>query len=294
MNKSKDGYGYLVYVLVVVVAWAVVPAFAKLGALPGGLTTAYVNWFAVFGLVVIMHANGSWLKLKEPQPYAKMVVWGLVWPLVYSIAYFTTVDQGGASLATITNYTWPVFYLGLATMIFGRRFSRRSWMFTLLAVIAVAVAMMGEASLTSVVFIGLVAAASQALYSVLTEGSKENAWVVTFVVSVVTAIGATIYTVVMENWVWLSDPSTLFYLGFIGVLSNGVGFWAFLKANQTSSESEGSKTVFLVLMCTIPLVQVVILPLFKVETVTPERWLAVLLITGALFGYRVTAKGSHD
>jgi hypothetical protein len=92
----------------------------------------------------------------------------------------------------------------------------------------------------------------------------------------------------------LSDPSTLFYLGFIGVLSNGVGFWAFLKANQTSSESEGSKTVFLVLMCAIPLVQVVILPLFKVEDGDARTLVGSIANHGSTVGYRVTAKGSHD
>ncbi len=114
----------------------------------------------------------------------------------------------------------------------------------------------------------------------------ENAWLVTFVIEVVTAIGASIYVFANEQFV-VPSLEILGYMAFIGVLSNGIGFWAFLKASQESARLPETKTIFLALMCLTPLVQVILLPILGVEVVGGARWFGSLLVTAALVFHRL-------
>ena len=134
--------------------------------------------------------------------------------------------------------------------------------------------------------LALAAAFFQAAYSLVTEKFQEDAWLITFVVEVVTAIGATLYVLIFEHFV-LPDIKTLGYLAFIGFFANGIGFWAFLKASQASAQNTNSKTIFLTLMCLTPLIQVVLLPILGVEKVNPSKWIGVVLITVALLFHRL-------
>lgn len=296
MYLKEGKYNYVIYAFLVIIAWGAVPSFAKLGNLPGGVTTVYVNWFAVIGLLPIMLLNGSIKEFKKPQPYKKIVLWGTIWPLAYSICYFTSVDKLGGSITTILNYVWPFFFLVLATLLKGKRYSVKSWAFVSLSIVGVLIAKVAAVdtkvglSLSIFWFVGLGAALAQALYSVLTDGSADiDAWLITMVVEIVTAVGATIYSVsVIKDWVWVWDPTKLFYLSFLGVISNGLGFWAFLRGNQVTSKNDNSKTIWLVLMCMVPFVQVLLLPVLRVESVPLSRWVAVGIVTLALIGYRVT------
>lgn len=278
----------LLYSLLVIVLWGLVPSFAKMGDMTGGLTTMYVNWFATIGVLAIMAVTGATKEFKHSQPYIKLVAIGLIWPFAYSIAYFTSIDLGSGSMTTITNYFWPVFYLIVASVFTGKLFPKRSWIVVFMATLAVAIPTILQGNVHVVlkpVALGLTAALCQALFSLFSEKFKENDWLVTFVISVVTAVGASIYVAFYESFVW-PDTQTLFYMAFIGVLSNGIGFWAFLKAGKVSAE-ENHKTLFLVLMCLTPLTQVILLPILGIESVSPEKWVGVVLITGALIAYRL-------
>lgn len=281
----------LIYSLSVIVLWGLVPSFAKMGDMSGGLTTMYVNWFATFGVLVIMAVTGATKEFKRSQPYLKLVGIGLIWPFAYSIAYFTSINIGSGSMTTITNYSWPVFYLICASVLFGKRFPKRSWVVVFMATLGVAIPTFLQGNVHVVlwpVILGLAAALFQAMFGLIGERLKEDAWLVTFVISLVTAIGSTIYVILYESFT-LPTTQTLFYLMFIGALSNGVGFWAFLKGNIVS-ERENHKTLFLVLMCVTPLAQVILLPILGVESVSPEKWIGVILITGALTAYRLYPK----
>lgn len=277
----------IVYSILVIVLWGIVPAFAKMGDLSGGLTTMYVNWFAVLGVLGIMFATGAVKEFKHSQPYFKLGLVGLIWPLGYSIAYFTAIEKGSSSMTTITNYFWPVFYMLIATL-FGKKSTKHGWAIVVIASLAVAIptALQDNIQIAIIpIALGLTAAMAQAIYSLASEGIKANAWLVTFVVELVTAIGSTIYVAVYDSFV-LPSIETLGYLAFIGFLANGIGFWAFLQASRESA-NEDRKTLFLVLMCTTPMAQVVLLPLLGVEDVGIEKWIGVVLITGALLAYRL-------
>jgi len=293
-KKSKEGVYYIFYSILVIVLWGLVPAFAKIGNLPGGLTTFYVNWFAVVGVLVIMLFTGRTKQFNKPQPYKKLVIVGLFWPLAYSILYFTSINIGSASLTTIANYTWPILYFILASVFAGKKFSGKNWIVVVLSMLAVAIPILIGGNLKLLLLplgLALFAALAQATYSLLTEKFNEDAWLITFVVELVTAIGSTIYVLIFEHFT-IPDIKTLGYLAFIGILSNGVGFWAFLKASQESAKDTGHKTTFLVLMCLTPLVQVVILPILGVESVSPAKMIGVVLICIALLIHRVSPRNN--
>jgi drug/metabolite transporter (DMT)-like permease len=287
-KKKEDGY-YILYSLTVIVLWGLVPSFAKIGNLPGGLTTFYVNWFAVFGVLLIMFISGRMNQFKKPQPYKKLALVGFIWPLLYSILYFTSINKGSASLTTIANYTWPIFYFIFASVFVAKRFSWQNWIVVILGILAVSIPTLVDGNI-KILFLplglALLAAIAQSVYSLITEKFNEDAWLITFVVELVTAIGSTIYVLIFEHFV-LPDIKTLGFLAFIGVLSNGIGFWAFLKASQASASNVNYKTTFLVLMCLTPLAQVILLPILGVETVNPAKWIGIILITLALLIHRL-------
>ncbi len=277
----------IAYSILVIVLWGIVPAFAKMGDLSGGLTTMYVNWFAVFGVLGIMFVTGAVKEFKHSQPYLKLGLIGLIWPLGYSIAYFTAIEKGSSSMTTITNYFWPVFYMLIATL-FGKKSTKHGWAIVVIASLAVAIPAALQDNIKMAILpiaLGLIAAMTQAIYSLASEAIKENAWLVTFVVELITAIGSTVYVAVYDTFA-LPTMETLGYLAFIGILANGIGFWAFLQASRESADKD-CKTLFLVLMCTTPLAQVVLLPILGVEDVGFEKWIGVILITGALLAYRL-------
>lgn len=284
----KDKYGTTIfYSLIVVISWGLVPGLAKMGSLSTGLTTMYVNWFAVFCLGFLLIVKGRIKEFKKPKPYGKYLLIGLLWPLAYSIAYFGAIDLGGACLTTITNYVWPAIFLSIGSF-WGKKFTGQSWFVVIIAISAVAIPILLEGSLILLVFpivLGLTAATAQACYSFITENVSEDPLLITFIIEVVTALGATLYVMILEKFV-VPNIVTLGYLSIIGVISNGIGFWAFLKAGQVSN-TERTKTLFLLLMCLTPIIQVVILPLLRVEEVTFERWVGVALIALALLLYRL-------
>ncbi len=277
MNKT------LSYSLLVIVLWGLVPSFAKMGNMTGGLTTMYVNWFATFGVLAIMAVTGATKEFKRSQPYLKLVGIGLIWPFAYSIAYFTSIDIGSGSMTTITNYSWPVFYLIVAALIFKKRFSVQNWVVVFLATLAVIIPaiLSGNVKIAiGAVALGLFAALCQALFSLIGENLEENAWLITFVISTVTAVGSTVYVMLYEKFV-LPDIQTLLCFGFIGVLSNGIGFWAFLCGSKVS-DIENHKPLFLILMCMTPIAQVVLLTILGIEKPSLGMWIAVATIAGAL------------
>jgi drug/metabolite transporter (DMT)-like permease len=220
------------------------------------------------------------------------VIVGLVWPLLYSILYFTSINIGSASLTTIANYTWPIFYFILASLFANKRFSGRNWIVILLGILAVAIPILLDGNIKLLLLplgLALAAALAQSAYSLLTEKFNEDAWLITFVVELVTAIGSVIYVLIFEHFT-VPDLKTLGCLAFLGVLSNGVGFWAFLKASQESANNTNHKTTFLVLMCLTPIVQVVLLPLFGVESISTVKWIGVVLISIALLIHRISSQ----
>jgi len=284
-NKFLSKYGYILFSVVVIVTWGLVPLFAKLGSLPGGQTTMWVNWFAVIAVLVIMALTNNLKQIRKGLPYKTYVKIGFIWPLVYSIAYFSAVDKGGPSLTTIANYTWPVFALALSYIMLKEKSSGKDWIVVVFAAMAVGIPVFLEGKVNLLLWpliFGLVAAASQAYFNISTHDfGADTAWVLTLVISIVTAVGSTIYVVIFEKFE-LPGITTLGYLAFIGSISNGIGFWAFLRAGQAARAlGKKSNTIFLVLMCLTPLAQALVLlvPFWKVESVSPLRWVGIILIT---------------
>lgn len=295
--NGKDVRTLIFQILLVLVLWGIVPGFAKLGNLPGDVTTLYVNWIAVVAVGTIITVLGLWQKVLSyrRREYLIMVGLGIVWPLIYSVSYFESINQGGPALATILNYTWPAFYLVIVWLLTGRKFELRSIFSIGLSIAAITITQLLQARELSFalmpVLLGLVAAFSQGLYTAATDEkwSTFDPWVMTFVVEIVTSIGVTILVLFRGSDLTVSS-TTLFYLAVIGALSNGVGFWAFLASNRLSAQiSEFWKSTWLVAMCLVPVVQVIFLPLVGIE-VSYYNWIGMILVVGALFIHRFGAK----
>jgi len=286
-GRLRDNY--IFYSLLVLTTWGVVPALAKIGGLPGGQTTMWVNTFGVIGVFIFMLIDRSFKfsEFKANVNYRNIILLGTVWPLMYSIAYFTSIDKGTSSMTIITNYTWPVFFL-LFSILAGRAVSKFNWIVVLLAFAGVATPFILEHEVrffVGPILLGLTAAACQAVYSLASEYIKANDWVTILVVQAVTAAGALIYAFLFEVMVTPSLYS-IYIAIILGVFSGSLGFYAFTKAGKLSAIA-GAKPVFLSLMSLIPFIQMIVIPLLKVESVPVTRWIGVILVVIALLVYRL-------
>lgn len=272
--------------MISVISWGTVPAFAKLGDLSGAATTMWVNWITVITVLVIMVVNGSWRELLKPQSYLKIVGWGMVWPLAYSLAYFGAIKIGGGAITTIANYTWPLWYL-IFGYLYRDRFPARSWLFISLIFLGVTLLVLeGDVNFSYVALgLGLIAAACQALFTRITKDLKEDWWLVTLVICLVTAVGATLWVLSTEKLV-LPSSQIYFYLVMLGVVSGGIGFYTFLAANSLSKDLS-LRTNFLGLMSLTPMVQVVLLAILGAEDISLIRWVGVGTIFVALLIFNI-------
>lgn len=290
--KTEDGYHYLLLLIVVVVAWGVVPGFAKLGDLPGDITTFWVNIIALLTLIIIITAGSHWtgcgwenFRQYHTKDYLTMSSLGLAWPLTYSLAYFQSVQDGGPALTAIMNYTWPAFCLIFTRLISKNRMNRIYWLIIFGAVFIVALMCFLEYraninfTLVAIV-LGLIAATTQGFYSAATDRWRYNPLVMTFVVETITVIGVTIFALCRHN-LMIPSPNSLIYLGIIGAVSNGLGFWAFVAGNQRTGDKTNpyAKGVWLLGLCFVPFGQVIILPILGIEKISPWKWMGIILIT---------------
>lgn len=301
-QEADYNYRYIWLLLIAVTSWGVVPGFAKLGNLGGDITTFYVNWVAVFAVAAIITITGQWQKIRNytSKQYLIMVALGIAWPLVYSVAYFESVNVGGPALATILNYSWPLFALFFAHLISRKKAGKFSVIAVVLASVAVAVTCYfkqnGEVGLSLIALcLGITAAITQGFYSSATDRWSYDPWIMTLIVELVTALGVSIIILVRGSFVWPS-LTTLGYLSFIGAISNGVGFWAFLAGSQVSSGNPNSRATWLIGMCLVPFAQIALAALLGVATVSIGEWCGVIIIVVSLlinrFGPLVTNKNN--
>lgn len=287
--------GLFLIALVVLISWGSVPALAKLGDLPGGLTTFYVNWFAVVALGVILTLTKKWpiLWTYSKSDWLKITGLGVVWPFIYSVSYFSAIKYGSGTTATILNYTWPIFFLLLSWLFYRAKISIASVISVFLSVTSVVVCTLyggvGGVVITKVALIcGIIAAITQAAYSLFGGRLRHDPLVVTFVVEVVTAVLSTVYVLFVEHSLVLPGMETIFYLAILGVISNGFGFWFFLWGNQISENSPKSgRFGFLILLSLTPFFQVLVLWLVKAEPISLGSFVSAALALGSYLIYRV-------
>jgi len=289
---SEDGYHYLfLLVVVVVVAWGVVPGFAKLGDLPGDITTFWVNIIALITLAIIITVGSRWTgcswrsfrqyRLKD---YLIMSLLGLVWPLTYSLAYFQSVQDGGPALTAIMNYTWPAFCLVFARFISKNRINRVYGLIIFGAVFVVMLMSFLEYRVNinfipTTIILGLLAASMQGFYAAATDRWRYHPLIITLIGEIVTVIGVTIFIFCFHGLMFPS-PNSLLYLGIIGAISNGLGFWAFVVGNQRTNNETNShaKSMWLLGLCFVPFGQVIFLSIFDIEKISQWKWAGIILV----------------
>jgi len=277
-----------VYAGLVLLAWGIVPMLAKYVSLPGSTTAMVVNWSALVAVFFIMLVTRNLWQFKYLSRYWKQfTLVGMVWPLLYSIAYFESIKQGSASLTTLLNYTWPLFAALILLVVRKVYISRPAAIALIVSVIILALSISTDGTLQLngwlPIVLGIVAAATQGFFNI--EGQNEErypsslVWLMTFVGALVTAVGATAFTVLSGENITLAsiDITSLWPLVLIGAFSNGIGFWAFLKASKLSSSDGGEREQsFWLMMTFVPVVQVALLPIVGLEQI--DNWRIIALI----------------
>jgi drug/metabolite transporter (DMT)-like permease len=296
---KESGYGWML--ILVITTWGIVPGLAQLGNLDGDVTTFYVNWIAVLAIAAIITLQRGWVKFKNytKKDYLKMIGLGLIWPFIYSVAYFQSIKLGDAAFTTVLNYTWPIFFMAISAVLLGRKsvyLEKKGFKFVfpvLLAVASVGVYVVGTKSVNAVysftILFGLTAAFTQALFCYLTGNTKYDDWVLTFVIEVVTAVLVTPMVLARSSLV-IPNLKVIGYLALIGAVSNGIGFWAFVKGSRLStvvanSRGRSSDPLWLIGTSTVPISQIVLLPLMRIP-INTSMVISLVLIGLSLALYK--------
>lgn len=226
-----------------------------------------------------------------------MSLLGLAWPLTYSLAYFQSVQDGGPALTAIMNYTWPAFCLVFARLISKNKINRvyRLIIFGAVFIVILMCFLEYRANINFTlvaVILGLIAATTQGFYSAATDRWRYPPLIMALVVEIITVVGVTIFTLCRHSLIFPSRNS-LIYLGIIGAISNGFGFWAFLSGNQRTDNKTNSytKNVWLLGLCFVPFGQVIILPILGIERISPWKWAGIILITFLCIILKLYQKG---
>lgn len=306
MNKTKeDGYlrrlieklfGNLLFdCVVIILMWGLVPALAKSADFPGGFTTFWVNVFSAFGVLAFMLLLGTWRELKEWKSPIRLRYVGIsvLWPLGYSIAYFSVVKMNTGSLATLLNYMWPLVALFLLGVTGKMRIPRVGVLAAIGAFSGVLITLLLEGNLVLLlpaILVGIIAPITQAYFNVETsdEGKYSHLWLLTLIGAIVTVIGSAFYIAIVEQGQFFGPtPSALLPLAVIGVGGNSLGFYAFVKASQVSNRSTDAKAAFLISMFLVPFAQLLALFTRGVETsISTARWIGVGIVAVSLLGFK--------
>lgn len=314
MNSNKK----LLFVLTIsiIIAWGVVPALATLGELPAGTTTFFVNMFSAVTLAIMISVGvfdrfenynkerqkDSWmtgwklLKNYSTKRYLCMISLGLLWPFIYSLAYFHSIYIQQASLVVLLNFTWPLFYLIGLFVIYHKKFKPISFLGIFVSVMAaVYYVFVGNSPgelLSVMLILGGVVAITQGLYTAVTDGgwwSITNPGILTFVGACTATLFSIAFIMFFGELQYISRISfwSVAPLAFVGIFSNGLGFSAFLISNQLTSgttvEKLKTKAVWLVSLSFIPFAQLLflLLPFAELKekvSVTSSSWIALSLL----------------
>jgi len=306
MNTQKeDGYlpnlinhklfGSLPFCCVIVILmWGLVPALAKSADFSAGFTTFWVNVFSTVGVLIFMFLLGTWKEVRELKRanglrYAGVSV---VWPLAYSLAFFSVIDMDTGSLATLLNYMWPLFALVLLWRSGKMRVPAAGAAAAVLAFFGVVITFLLEGEvkvLLPAVAVGIFAPITQAYFNVETDDEKRypHLWLLTLIGALVTVVGSAIFILVAENGRFFDvELLDLLPLAIIGIGGNSLGFFAFVKASQLSSRSTEAKITYLLSMFLVPFAQLLALLTGGVEDISGYRWIGVAIVAVSLLGFK--------
>ncbi|MEK7497637.1 MAG: DMT family transporter [Patescibacteria group bacterium] len=295
---------YLPYLLCLLLFWAVVPAFSKLGNFNGLQKTFWINGFAVVALLLFTGITKLFTKNKIQRKISlysllKILIIGIIWPFLYSIFYFESIYLGSPSLTTLIGKTSILIYAPILVFILKKRkaLAKRDLILMTLSVFAVGVALSKSINSNTIYFLAIAmafgASIANGIYTAFAEiwRSKYNSLVFTLIIEFVTFFLSSLLVILTKSFV-IPTGKDLFYLAFIGIFSNALAFWFFLKGFQIASKiSNSHKVIFLVFQSSIlTFAQIVVIWIFKAETVSVTTILGVVILSLGLLWYGLSAK----
>lgn len=300
----KEAKAYGIYLLGLLIFWAVVPAFSKLGNFNGLQKTFWINGFAVVALLFIFAFTRLFTKQKIKRNISlgslfKIALVGVIWPFLYSIFYFQSIYIGSPSLTTLIGRTSILFYAPILVYVFKKSGSltKRDLILMVISIIAVAVALIGKVNaeaiyLTSVI-LAIGASITNGIYTAFAEiwKSKYDSLFFTLVVEFITFLLSAIFTLWTKSLV-IPTGKDLFYLAFIGIFSNGLAFWFFLKGFQIAANiGRSHKVMFLIAQSSVlTFAQIAVVWLLKAEAISTSTITGVFVLCLGLLWYGLSAK----
>lgn len=300
----KEAKAYGLYLFLLLIFWAVVPAFSKLGNFNGLQKTFWINGFAVIALLIIFAISKLVTKNKTRSSISlfsllKISLIGILWPFAYSIFYFQSIHIGSPSLTTIIGRTSILFYAPMLVYVFKKSGSltKRDVILMIISVFSVVVAFIGKVNTEAIYLVSVIlaigASITNGVYTAFAEiwKSKYNSLFFTLVVEFVTFFLSAIFTLITKSLV-IPTGKDLFYLAFIGILSNGFAFWFFLKGFQIAAKIGAShKVMFLIVQSSVlTFAQIVLVGLLGAEAISISTIVGVFVLCLGLLWYGLSAK----
>ncbi|MEK7497703.1 MAG: DMT family transporter [Patescibacteria group bacterium] len=300
----RDSTKYSLYLIGLLIFWAVVPAFSKLGNYNGLQKTFWINGFAVVVLLLIFWVKRFFEKKVAENTISlfsllKVSLVGIVWPFLYSILYFQSIYLGSPSLTTLIGRVNILVYAPILVIAFKKKeaLSRRDIILMTVSVIAVGIALSSNLNSNSIYLISILmafgATLASGIYTAIAEiwRSKYSSLFFTLVIEFITFLFAAIFTFFTKSFIFPAGKD-LFYLAFIGIFSNALAFWFFLKGFQIATKLGNShKVIFLVFQSSIlTFAQITVIWLLKAESISITTVLGAVVLSLGLLWYGLSAK----
>lgn len=299
---------------------------AVIGDLPAGVTALIINFsslltvafllsIGVFDRFNIKNADKpkeewqkTWAAFRnyDLKTYLKMSVLSFFWPFLYSLAYFYAIYIKQASLVVLFNFSWPLFCVIGLRLIDKKKFKLLPFLGILISVIAALGSAFNGQGLDKIAYLmlglGGIVAATQGGYAAVTDSKwwKDiHPGILTLIGAAITVIFSFLYALIFGEFSLLREINSVSLISLIaiGVLSNGIGFSAFLIANQkTSGTGEQKlkiKAWWLASMSLVPFAQMLFLlvpikVLQEKANVSSSSWIALSLLIIAFLILRLS------
>jgi len=279
----------IIYVLLCVQLWALIPIVSKLGQTNLDnyqflFFSSLISFILFLILSFLTEDYKVFYKLKSLE-YAKSIFLGFLGTyLYYILLYFGYKNTKGLEVLVI-QYSWPVFIILFSAIILNEKITKKRIVAVLLGFLGVFI-VLSKGNFTQIHFqnfkvdiLILLAAIVFALFSILSKKITINALILNTVYFLTATILSFVTMMIFSN---LTFPSLKSWFSIIinGLFVNGISYFFWIKALKNTKASFLALFIFLT-----PIISSIYLVLFFGEKLLPVYLIGlILVITGGIVG----------
>lgn len=308
---------YIFFLLVQYLVMVAVPALAELGIgtgkeqLTGLQMLFWVNLFALLGIYPIYILSTRFgrkssqkiylLKQVGIRDWAKLIAFSLVFPFLYSVFYFVSLEYGPPSLTSVGSRLSILVYIPMSILL-GKR-KETDWKDNLIILVTFTMAcvisysdiadqkIINWIAIPLVIMAGIAAGVRYAYVELWR--NQYDPVLITLVMEIVTVIVIVPILIAGGNLNIPQNAVTLTRPLIIGFCANAIGFWMSIEGFQRATllSHKSHKIIYLVVSSGVLFIgQIAVVSLLKAENIGLPVWISSLVLALAIAWYSVASR----